>query len=254
MKSHPILSVVTLFALTLTLTNNAALASSLKFLTVAGTGTGNATSTQFTSQHGNGVINVTHQFSPGGAGLDDNNNALIFPSLFPTLFPGSGQIQGHLAQTVYNHTSLVTFDLTSYTLSKKTVFGIWNATTQVQLPAYRVQLLNSVNVQVNPTTFNLIGNEGNNPVLLPQGEQYELTMSPTGQLGIGTLLNINGIHSDAAFWNNIPAGTKEIRVYGNLPPLNNIGDGVGYYFADCPEPSSCVLMLASFSGLLFRRR
>jgi hypothetical protein len=49
---------------------------------------------------------------------------------------------------------------------------------------------------------------------------------------------------DAAFWKmNVPAGTTQIRVYGNLDPLNLIGDGVGYYFAEVaiPEPTSIAL-------------
>ena len=215
---------------------SASLATTYDFLTVASTGT--ATS-QFTSQNGNGVINVSHVFSLGGAGGSDNINTAIFPSAFPTLFPGTGQVQGHLAQTVYNETSVVTFDLTNYALSPSTVFGIWNTTDEVALPAYRVELIDSLNNPVAPTTFNLIGNEDNQPQV---AGRHQLVMNTlTGDLLTGALLNANGTHTDAAFWDNIPAGTKQIIVYGNLPSLNNIGDGVGYYFAEVPEPSSFVL-------------
>ena len=61
----------------------------------------------------------------------------------------------------------------------------------------------------------------------------------TGEITPGALINSFGTHTDAAFWDNIPVGTKQIIVYGNLPPLNTLGDGVGYYFAEVvPEPSS----------------
>jgi hypothetical protein len=63
------------------------------------------------------------------------------------------------------------------------------------------------------------------------------------------------------FWNNIPAGTTEIRVYGNLqPPVpgNLFGDGVGYYFAEIciPEPGSFVLCALGLFllGVVGRRR
>jgi hypothetical protein len=152
---------------------------------------------------------VADAFSPGGAGADDNN-AAIFPSQFPILFPGTGQVQGHLAQTVYNETSTVTFDLTGYTLSSSTVFGIWNTTDEVAQPAYRVELIDSNNNPVAPTTFNLIGNEDN------QGQvagRHQLVMNTsTGDLLAGALINPSGTHTDAAFWDNIPAGTEEIIV------------------------------------------
>jgi hypothetical protein len=74
----------------------------------------------------------------------------------------------------------------------------------------------------------------------------------------GALLNAGGTHMDAAFFDNIPAGTKQIIVYGNLAPLNLIGDGVGYYFAEVvPEPSSfvlCGLGLAALALYAVRRR
>jgi hypothetical protein len=214
-----------------------ALATTYSFLNVGATG---AASSQFTSGYGNGVINVSHVFSPGGAGADDNNNAAIFPSQFTTLFPGTGQVQGHLAQTVYNHTSVVTFDLTAYNLSASTVFGIWNTSTEVAQPAYHVELIDAGNNPQPPSTFNLIGNQDNQTQVA--GRHQLLMNTATGDITFGALINAGGTHTNAAFWNNIPLGTKQIIVYGNLPPLNNIGDGVGYYFAEVvPEPSSFVL-------------
>jgi hypothetical protein len=64
----------------------------------------------------------------------------------------------------------------------------------------------------------------------------------------------NGIHTNALFWNNIPAGSTEIGVYGNLqPPVpgNPYGDRIGYYFAEIciPEPSSFALSVLVLSSL-----
>ena len=231
---------------------SASLAVQYDFLTVATTG---LDTSQFISLNGNGFIDVSHVHTAGGAGVADNNNALIFPSQFTTLFPGTGLVQGHLAQTVYGHTSLVVFDLTNYNLSPTTVFGIWNTTDEVQLPAYRVQLIDSSNNTVSPTTFNLIGNQDNQTQV--QGRHQLVMNTLTGDITAGALLNPNGTHMDAAFWDNIPVGTKQIFVLGNLPPLNPIGDGVGYYFAEVviPEPSSFVISaLGLFSLGIFGSR
>ena len=140
-------------------------AATYDFLTVTGNGIpGNAAFSQFNSSNGNGFINVRHNFSPGGAGADDNDNPLIFPSQFTTLFPGTGQVQGHLAQTVYNQTSTITFDLSNYSVSNTTVFGIWNITNEVTPPpggpaVYRVEMLDAGNNPLSLTGLNLIGNQ-----------------------------------------------------------------------------------------------
>lgn len=239
---------------------SASLAATYDFLTVTGNGIGgNSATSQFTSSNGNGFINVTHLFSSGGAGGADNNNTLIFPSQFTTVFPGTGQVQGHLAQTVYNHTSVVTFDLTNYNLSTSTIFGMWNTTDEVTppvggAPVYQIQLIDSSNVQVNPTTFNVYGKQDNQTQV---AGKHEMDMNPaTGEITPGLLINAGGIHTSATFWDNIPTGTKQIIVYGDLPPLNNIGDGVGYYFAEVvPEPSSFVLSALGLLSLgMFTRR
>ena len=99
---------------------------------------------------------MSHIFSsPAAVGYADNDNALIYPSQFTTLFPGTGQVQGHLAMTVYGdpnspmpggniNTSQVIFTLTGYTgYLPDLVFGIWNTTDEVALPAYNIQLLDS---------------------------------------------------------------------------------------------------------------
>ena len=62
-------------------------------------------------------------------------------------------------------------------------------------------------------------------------------------------LNNGGIHTDAIFLNKIPLGTQEIIVTGTLPALNNLGDGVGYYFVETPEPSTLMLAALGLVGL-----
>ena len=224
-------------------------AASYDFLTVTGNGIpGNAAFSQFNSSNGNGFIDVRHSFSPGGAGGDDNDNPLIFPSQFTTLFPGTGQVQGHLAQTVYNHTSTITFDLSNYAVSNTTVFGIWNITDEVAPPpggsaVYRVEILDAGNNPLSLTGLNLIGNQDNQTQV--SGE-HELVMDlSTGNLSFGTPLG-GSTHTDAAFWDNLPSGVQSIVVHGDLPQLNLIGDGVGYYFAELiPEPATAAMVLLS---------
>jgi hypothetical protein len=232
----------------LLMTHQSAGAVQYDFLSVSGNNLpGNAASTTFTSDYTNDFITVTHSFSadPAGVGGADNQNNAIFPSQFTTLFPGTGQVQGHLAQTIYGYSSVVTFNLQNYNDKplNKLVFGIWNCTDETpQLqpgPAqYRVQLFDGTNL-VNPT-LSYIGNQDNQTQV--QGRR-KLVMLANGDIIPGAAINGGvGTHMDAAFWEGIPAGTQEIRVYANLDPLNSIGDGVGYYFAEIvPEPTSLVL-------------
>jgi PEP-CTERM motif len=230
------------------------------FLPVTGNGIGgNAATSQFTSANGYGVINVTHSFSPSGAGPDDNNNAAIFPSMFSTVFPGTGNVQGHLAQTKYSSSSVVTFDLTGYTMLSTTVFGMWNTTDEATQPPYRIELIDAASNPVPPTTFTTFGTQDNTGAGQPNGRHQMVLNSATGDISAGAVINGGvGIHTNALFWNMIPTGTKEIRVYGNLSPLagNIAGDGVGYYFAELmvPEPATCVLMAIGLMGVLAFRQ
>jgi hypothetical protein len=191
---------------------------------------------------------VRHHFSPGGQGLQDNLNPLISPSEFPNAFPNSGnQIQGHLAQTLYGATSLVTFGLSGYNLKPSTVFGLWNSTDEANQPQYRIEFLQNNNVIVpnwQPYTVPTDDNTGAAGVL---GRRQMVYNSVTGEISYGAVINGgNGIHTNALFFYQIPAGTQEIRVSGNRQaPVsgNPFGDGVGYYFAEIcvPEPTSFVL-------------
>jgi hypothetical protein len=249
---------------------SAARAVQYDFLSVSGNNLpGNAASTTFTSDltPSNGVITVTHVFSSAAAvGAADNNNALIFPSKFEATFPGTGQVQGHLAQTVYGdpndprpgggvHTSQVIFNLTGYTgYLPDLIFGMWNTTDEIPLPAYDIKLFDGTNI-VPPTTFNTYGNQDNE--LQVQADHFMQLDPTTGNITapLPTSINPNGVHTTAIFFNGIPVGTQQIIVTGNLTPLNNIGDGVGYYFAEIvPEPASVVLLSIAVAATLLRRR
>jgi hypothetical protein len=232
------------------------------FLTISGNNVaGNGAFSQFSGA--NGVITVSHSFSPGGAGTADNQNfaAGFHPGQFTNTFPGTGQVHGHLAQTVYNHTSTVEFNMTGYTITPNTVFGMWNTSDEVTAPVggnpvYRVQLIDITNTQVNPTTFSYMGNQDNQTQV--QGRHSLVMNTSTGEVTFGGTINGGvGTHTDAAFWRNIPLTTKKIIVLADLPPLNTIGDGVGYYFAELviPEPSGLALCIfASFSLCVFGSR
>ena len=232
--------------------SSATQAAQYDFLSVSGNWpqTGNAAATTFSSNNLNGVITVSHIFSsPAAVGYADNDNALIFPSQFTSLFPGTGQVQGHLAMTVYGdpnglppggniNTSQVIFDLTAYTgYLPDLMFGIWNTTTEVGSPVYNVQLMNASNVIVSPSTVAVYGNADNTGSGGVLGLHQMLFTSSSGDISFSNaILNPSGVHTDAMFLYGIPLSTKEIIVTANLPPLNTIGDGVGYYFAEQVVP------------------
>ncbi len=144
--------------------------------------------------------------------------------------------------------------MTGYNLSPQTVFGIWNITDEAPgQPHYRVELIDSLDNPQAPTTFNLIGKQDNETQVAGRS-RLDMDLA-TGNLTATVLINPSGTHSNAAFWDSIPIGTKKIIVYGNLPDLNT-GDGVGYYFAEIhvPEPTSLFLLIAGLSCIAIVRR
>jgi hypothetical protein len=251
---------------------SAAQAVQYDFLSVSGNWpqTGNAAATTFSSNNLNGTITVSHFFSsPAAVGYADNDNALIYPSDFSSLFPGTGQVQGHLAMTVYGdpnglppggniNTSQVIFNLTTYTGSlPDLIFGIWNTTTEVGSPVYNVQLRDSSNAIVSPSGMSVYGNADNTGFGQVLGLHKMLFTPSTGDISFSNaILNASGIHTDAMFLKGIPLGTKEIIVTANLPPLNTIGDGVGYYFVEqvVPIPAAAWLFGSALGLIGFARR
>lgn len=253
---------------------SAVLATPYTFMSVSGTntpGNGTAVST-FTSGLGNGIITVDHNSttpnSLGNWGAQDNINSAINPSMFAALFPGTGNVQGHVAQSMYGdpnpppgspapipNVTTVTFHLTSGNNGYNgylpdLIFGIWNTTTEVGMPVYNIQLKDSGGFIVSPTTLNFFGRDDNTGSAGVLGLHQLLFTPSSGDLTFNPANLPNGaIHTDAIFLNKIPLGTQEIIVTGTLPALNNLGDGVGYYFVETPEPSTFVLGGLGILGL-----
>jgi hypothetical protein len=250
--------------------SSATQAAQYDFLSVSGNWpqTGNAAATTFSSNNLNGVVTVSHIFSsPAAVGYADNDNALIFPSDFTSLFHGTGQVQGHLAMTVYGdpnspggniNTSQVIFNLTAYTGNlPDLMFGIWNTTTEVGSPVYNIQLRDASNVIVAPSTLTVYGNADNTGSGQVLGYHQMLFTPSSGDISFSNaILNASGVHTDAMFLNGIPLGTKEIIVTANLPPLNTIGDGVGYYLAEqvIPVPPAVWLFGSALGVMGWMRR
>jgi hypothetical protein len=226
---------------------NSSLAVQPRFLTVQVTG---LDTSQFNSLNNNGYIDVTHVHAGLGAAPADNINTAI-NNKFELLFPGTGFVDGHLAQTHYASQLEVHFSLANYNITGKTIFGMWNTSDEVSWPVgpggpprpvYSLKVMQN-NIIGPPTTFDLIGNQDNEADVQAH---TMLMMDPnSGDITPGVVLNNNGKHMDAAFWKKIPKNAQEIILYGDLPPLNFQGDGIGFYFADVPEPATALLACLS---------
>ena len=109
-----------------------------------------------------------------------NINSAIFPSNFSAIpgFVGTGNVQGHVGQTLYGNTSVVTFTMINYTISStSTVFGMWNTTDEVAQPAYRIELIDASNNAVPPTSFVTFGTGDNAGAGQPNG-RHQMVLNP----------------------------------------------------------------------------
>src|SRR5882762_6436295 len=140
-----------LFVVAFFLSAGAAKGVTYDFFPVAITGTKTA---QFTSPNGNGVINAT---TDGTLPIAQNNTAIT--SEFTNLFLPSGPVPGWLTRYDNNAVYSNVFDLTAFTLSSNTVFGMWNITEETN--TYQLQLF-AGNTQIAPVfTWNFIGYDDN---------------------------------------------------------------------------------------------
>jgi len=200
------------------------------FFPVAITGSKTAT---FTSTNGNGVIYAT---TDGTLPISGNNVAAT--SQFTNLFQPSGPVPGW--QTRYDNNAVYSnvFDLTAFTLSSNTVFGMWNITQETN--TYLLQLF-AGNTQIAPPfNWNFIGYDDNvwPPDVLISGFHMNLDFNtgifnPTNYPASGPKIDCDG-----AFWNKIPTNATKMVLTGHLNSTNM--DGVVFYFAEPREPCSIV--------------
>ena len=124
------------------------------------------------------------------------------------------------------------------------------------MPVYNVQLMDASNAIVSPSTVNILGNDDNTGTTGVPRLASDAYFTPCRRHHVpNTILNNSGVHTDALFFNRLPLGTQEIIVTATLPALNNLGDGVGYYFAEpVPEPAAFVLGGLGAMGIWIAKR
>jgi hypothetical protein len=194
----------------------------LKFLNLA------ITSTNGIFTGANGSIKAS---TSGGPFMALNNSA--YGSQFPVLFGASGTVTGYVAQAELGATYSVTFDLSAYTLTPGTVFGIWNITEQTG--TYKIQVYDCATNLIAPpfpaSTFSFLGWDDDS--LSGNIGWHHMTLTPaTGLLATAPFTTPN-MDCDAAFWTNLPPAACRIVVTGTSIPD---ADGVVFYFA---EPQVC---------------
>jgi len=174
----------------------------------------------------NGTITAT---TAGGPFLSLNNTA--YGSQFPNLFALSGIVTGYLAQVDTGGSLTATFDVSGYTITPGTVFGIWNITEETD--TYRIQVYDCSSNLIAPPfasgTFSFKGWDDDS--LAGNIGWQHMTLNPaTGLLATSPFASTN-IDCDAAFWTNLPPNACRIVV----SRTNGISDGVVFYFAE-PDP------------------
>ena len=182
----------------------------------------------YTSVNGYGYITETQS---------NALNADLWIAQFPTLFPGSGDVQGVRVIGGGGTTFTITFDLSNYTnFSASTVFGFYNIIDD-DLGTYTIKLLDAGNNAIAPPfAWHLIGNEDD--ALHPQAATHMVLDPTTGVFS--TSAYQSGVHSDAAFWDHIPSNTRKIVITGTLGPS---ADGTVPFFAE-PQPSLAITSIA----------
>jgi len=165
----------------------------------------------------------------GGPFLGLNNTA--YGSKFPNLFLASGIVTGYLAQVDTGGSLTATFNLSNYTITPGTMFGIWNITEETNI--YSIAVYDCSNVQIAPpfgSTFSFVGWDDDS--LSGNIGWYHMTLTPATGLLATTPFAGSGMDCDAAFWTNIPPNACKIVV----SRTNGASDGVVFYFA---QPELC---------------
>jgi len=167
-------------------------------------------------------------------------NNWVNASYFPNLFGASGSVTGYLTQYDNNSTNTTTLNLSNYTITSNTVFGIWNMTDDTN-SIYTMEAYVG-NTQSSPpfaaSTWSFLGHDDD--VFGGLIGWVHIVLNPAN----GNLSRVpfgpQKIDADAVFWTNLPPATTKIVIKGNLSPVGR--DGVVYYFA---EPRPCKIVCPS---------
>lgn len=182
----------------------------------------------YTSVNGYGYITETQS---------NAMNADVWTAQFPTNFPGSGSVQGVRVIGGIGATFTITFELSNYSnFSASTVFGFYNIIDD-NLGTYKIELFDAGNNTIAPPfTWHLIANEDD--ALHPQAATH-IVLDPSSGV-FSTQVYQSGVHSDAAFWDQIPSNTRKIVITGMLGPS---ADGTVPFFAE-PQPPFAITSIA----------
>ncbi|HYE30890.1 MAG TPA: choice-of-anchor D domain-containing protein [Methylomirabilota bacterium] len=186
----------------------------------------------YTSPAGHGHINLS--LADGAPGSVYGNE--LWLAAFPNLFPNANNEWASPAESphivgAWNFS--ITIDLTSYTRLPELIFGFYNIRDQ---GTYTLQAYDSAGNLISPPFgWNHIGNDDD--ALHPSASTHLVLDNSTGVFT--TQYYQPGQHSDAIFWNNIPATTARIVITGALFQTMNNQDGLGVFFAERVPPFQC---------------